>query len=220
MTKLFSKPRKILAIAAHPDDLEYYIGGTLARLSQSGSEIIATVCSNGEKGGAGNNLGEIRKREQELAGKILGYKKVIFLEQPDQGLKANIHLNKKLVQLIEKVNPEVVFTFDCEKSLSFWEHSDHWAVGEATLEAIRSLRDKISTKYLYLFCSRTPDVLIDISKTVGLKIKAFCAHRSQNHFPGILKISSWYILKMTKRYRLATNYEFVESFRRIDLIYK
>lgn len=70
---LVSTPRRVLALTAHPDDLEFFAGGTLKRMALAGSEIHAAVLSDGEKRGNWTDLGGERRREQQMAALLQGY---------------------------------------------------------------------------------------------------------------------------------------------------
>ena len=84
--------KTVLAIVAHPDDLEWYIGGTLKRLSDNGANVQVIVGTDGEKGpnrSKSVDLAATRRAEQAAAGKINGYTQIHSLGLPDRGLAAD-----------------------------------------------------------------------------------------------------------------------------------
>lgn len=102
------KNKKILAIGAHPDDIEYYAGGTLLKLAKENGVILTIVTDGGFNGDA-----VIRKREQEKSAKLMGVSDVIFLNYPDLGLEADRKLLRTdLLKLILKTRPDILFSFD------------------------------------------------------------------------------------------------------------
>jgi len=168
--ELIAGKRKVVALAAHPDDLEYWIGGTLGKLSQSGSEVYAIVATKNGKNG------DRRKDEQKKAAEILGYKEVIFLDLPDGDLPNHKEeLRNKLSEKLKKISPDVVFTFDIEKEGPIYHHKDHETVGEVSLEITKIQKPK----HIYFYHTSAPDTLVDITDTTEKKIKAFDAHESQ-----------------------------------------
>lgn len=71
--ELVTRRRRVLAITCHPDDLAFFCGGTLARLTRSGGELHALVLGDGEKGGSQAGLGARRRREEAAVGRVPGY---------------------------------------------------------------------------------------------------------------------------------------------------
>lgn len=88
--------RRVLAVAAHPDDLEYFCGGTLGRLAREGARVTAVLATRGELGGD-----PVRRRsEQEAAAAILGYSRLYLLDFPDGGVRsADPRLRAKLAEM-------------------------------------------------------------------------------------------------------------------------
>src|SRR5687768_13960537 len=81
------KARRVVAVVAHPDDAEYWISGTLARLVRAGSRVVLVVASDGERGSnrvGSADLAATRRAEQRTAGGVIGYSEIVFLGQPDR----------------------------------------------------------------------------------------------------------------------------------------
>jgi LmbE family N-acetylglucosaminyl deacetylase len=171
---------KIIAIGAHPDDIEIGCGGTIKTFATQNSEIYFIVATLGEKCNVkdiGNQfLNEIRKEESINAAKFLGVKDIFFLGLPD----TNIEHNGITVDFIEKfvnlINPDYVFTHSKED-----HHQDHSNLALATISACRRRRINIlhyespSTAQSFL-----PVVFNDISQTIVHKIDAINFFSSQN----------------------------------------
>src|SRR4051812_7243977 len=97
--------QKALVVFAHPDDSDFYVGGTIARFTSAGAELFYLCASHGDKGDAfgtpsGENIADIRTGEQIAAAEILGVPKgnVEFLGMPD----GNIVYNRELIDKIVK----------------------------------------------------------------------------------------------------------------------
>lgn len=172
-----------LVVAAHPDDIEYWLGGTLPRLAQAGVPVDVVLATRGEKGGAQPDLARIRTAEQERAGAILAYRRIIWLDLPDRGVTLTPALVGRLLQLFDQVRPGLVFTFDAAMPLPPYRHPDHQAIGLAAAAAFEAWSARNAGARLCLFHTRRPNALVDIRNTAALKQAAFAAHESQHGPP-------------------------------------
>lgn len=82
----------LMVIAPHPDDSEFGIAGTVARLTKEGKKVVYVICTNGDKGTSDRKLtpeklAKIREKEQRAAAELLGVSEVVFLGYPDQGVE-------------------------------------------------------------------------------------------------------------------------------------
>lgn len=133
---------KIVAIGAHPDDIEYYAGGTLSQMAASGDKLILVIATDGRYGSPDKdpiNLVHIRQLEQQNAANVLGAMKVVNLNYEDGSLENNIQkLKKDLLKILVREKPEIVFTFDPQKQYMIHEdfHPDHRALAVAVLDII------------------------------------------------------------------------------------
>jgi len=171
----------VLAVGAHPDDLEFYAGGSLRLLSLSGARVVTVVATDGEKGGSLPDLADVRRREQEAAAAILGLSDVIFLGLPDRGLaRVQEDLEAALHAVWERVHPAVVFSFDPVAPQPPYVHPDHQALGRAVLRvaAARASAGEPPAR-LYLFHTRRPNAAVDVESVFDEKLAAFRAHASQ-----------------------------------------
>lgn len=202
-------PGKILAISAHPDDLEFFAGGLLTLLQSKGHEVHIIDVTDGEKGTRVKDLARTRRIEQLKAGRALGVDKIVFLHLPDLRLEQVDRLNIIIKEQIEKIRPDIILTFDCYKPIRAIIHPDHIKVGKSTAEAVMLLDDRKPD--LIYYASREPNSVVDISNALGRKIRAVQSHRSQIRFSTKPYIS---IIKAFARYNsLNTGIKYAESFR-------
>jgi len=192
--------RSVLAIGAHPTDIEYFASGALARMAREGSQICLVVCTDGAHGfPAGPALAEARREEAMKAARVLGVEQVVMLDHPDGGLESVDLLRRALVQQIRLWRAELVLCHDptthwrCAGSYVRLGHSDHRAAGQATLDAIhpraavRSYYPELAeqgmapwlVREVWLFDTARPDHFVDVSHTRELKHAALGCHVSQ-----------------------------------------
>lgn len=136
--------RKLLAVFAHPDDESFGPGGALAKYARGGVEIHILCATHGE---AGRGTGKERTRELLEAAKVLGVKKVDFLDFEDGEICNNQYhdLAGKILEKIEGFKPQVVLTFDLTGGSG---HLDHIAVALTTTYVFKK---QTLAKKLYYF---------------------------------------------------------------------
>jgi N-acetylglucosamine malate deacetylase 2 len=134
----------VLAVFAHPDDESLMCGGTIARLSDAGVNVVLMCASRGERGSvsdpallADEDLGVVRTRELTEAAAILGIAEVVALDHADGDLRWRDvpQFHAEIVDAIRRYRPGAVLTF-AENGL-YW-HLDHIGVHERTLTAVKS----------------------------------------------------------------------------------
>lgn len=192
---------RALVIVAHPDDAEFGVGGTVARLTAAGVDVRYVVATNGGCGSKDptmtrERLTKIRRREQEVACEILGVEEVIWLGHPDGYLEPILPVRRQIAAEIRRHRPQLVITMD---PVSRWHpegyvnHPDHRAVGDLVLDCINpaastrlwdpTLLDEglaaHNVDHLWLMGFRFGPHRIDISDHVAVKVEALRAHRSQ-----------------------------------------
>lgn len=170
-----ARHRVVLAIGAHPDDLELACGGTLAKLIDQGHEVHAVVMSQGTRGG---NSAE-RPSEARRAGAFLGLTRLSVLDYPDTELPSR---NRDMVASIEdellRVNPDIVLTHSASD-----QHQDHFAVHQATLRAARHHPSILCYESPSTTRAFNPSIFIDIAQYINIKVKAVEAHTGQTGKP-------------------------------------
>jgi LmbE family N-acetylglucosaminyl deacetylase len=186
-------PERALAIAAHPDDIEFGCGATLAKWSAAGCEVHHLICTDGSKGTWDASadtvaLVDIRKDEQREAARRLGATgKVWFLDQVDGELTAELPLRREVSRVIRQTRPSVVLGHD---PWTRWRlHPDHRNAGLLTVEGIVAARDPFffpelqmerhRPDTLLLFESEEPDHVENVTGFIEPKVHALLAHESQ-----------------------------------------
>jgi LmbE family N-acetylglucosaminyl deacetylase len=196
--------QSILAIAAHPDDIESWCAGTLAQAYDAGSTVRLLLVTAGEQESSdpANTRADIaarREAEARAAAAHLGISDIVCLHYPDGEVENTTGLRGDLVQWICMFQPDVVFTHDPEHTLpAYLCHRDHRVVGRATLDAVYPLaRDHLAfadrpsiaglpphaVRHIWLFASAQPDTVVDIASGFDRKIQARLAHVSQSPDP-------------------------------------
>ncbi len=171
---------RVLAVVAHPDDAEWYVGGTLRMLSNLGAEVHVVVATDGEAGSnrdGVDDLGALRREEQLAAAEINAYGHIYFLGLPDRGAAAARELRTDISAIWNRVKPNVVLTFDPEYPSLPYLHTDHQGVGRVTLDKWHAI--KADRPPMYLWQTRRPNAAVDISTVIDTKIRALSMHKSQ-----------------------------------------
>jgi LmbE family N-acetylglucosaminyl deacetylase len=191
-----------MAIYAHPDDPEFFSGGTLIKWGLEGKELIYVLVTSGDKGTddpqmTGPRLMEIREAEQRAAAAHAGAKTLIFLRYADGELEPTLGLRRALTRLIRLHKPDIVVTNDPTTRWSAnggINHPDHRAIGDATLDAVYpSARDRFTfvelwrdeglephkVKQVYLSGTLDPNAKVDITGVFEKKLAAIYEHKSQ-----------------------------------------
>jgi LmbE family N-acetylglucosaminyl deacetylase len=188
-------PRSALAIGAHPDDVEFGCGGTLAKWAADGCVVHHLVLTDGSKGTwnpdadtaalARDRQTEQREAARRLAGDNAGT--VVFLGQVDGELDSTLALRGEVARVIRQLRPQVVLGHDPWKRYRL--HPDHRHAGLLACEGIVAARDPHFFKEHGLAHHR-PEVLLlweadevnhfeDVTGFVETKLSALEAHASQ-----------------------------------------
>lgn len=159
----------VLALGAHPDDIEAGCGGALLRYARAGHRVFLMIMTEGELGGAA----QVRKSEQADAAKILGVEKLFWGGYPDTAIPHDRGLVQKIEQVVREVDPQVIFVHFPEDT-----HQDHRQVAMSTVTATRYTKNVLfyegpTTQHF------SPTVYVDIDTVLDDKIKALQAHASQ-----------------------------------------
>lgn len=134
---------RALVVVAHPDDVDFGAGGTVATWTESGIAVTYCICTDGDAGGFDpavprDQIGGIRQAEQRAAAKEVGVEDVVFLGYPDGQLAPSFALRRDVSRVIRQVRPQRLLMQSPEIN---WErigasHPDHRAAGEAALCAV------------------------------------------------------------------------------------
>jgi N-acetylglucosamine malate deacetylase 1 len=180
-----SKLLDILAIGAHPDDVEIGMGGSIAKYANKGFKI--GICDLTKAELSSNGTVSVRQEEAKRAGEILGVTKRIQLTLPDRGLYLTESAIQSIVTVIREYQPRIIFVPYFED-----RHPDHGQcarlVEEAVFSAgIRKYKDtmdlpshRVQSIYYYMINGfHKPDFVIDISNTIDKKLTSLRAYESQ-----------------------------------------
>lgn len=161
---------RVLAVGAHPDDVELGCGASLKLFKDNGHEVYVLVLTKGEASGDP----KAREEECELSGKELCVDKVFFGNLQDTKISDGIETIRAIENAIGVLHPDVVFAHGSKD-----QHQDHRNAGRATLSAARNTSKVLlfeSPAALRDFC---PQVFVDVTLTFDAKLKALKAFGSQ-----------------------------------------
>jgi LmbE family N-acetylglucosaminyl deacetylase len=166
------KGLSILAIGAHPDDIELGCGGTLAKLALTGARIKAVIFSKGRRGAL---VEEDRERECSAALSALGVHDVSIYDFEDTRLTNS--LNEMIAVLdkhVRSFNPDRVYTM-----FQHDRHQDHRAVYEASAVSCRRVPQLLGYETPSSYPNFTPTVFEQIDEQLETKVRALNCHKSQ-----------------------------------------
>ncbi|MGC8874329.1 MAG: PIG-L deacetylase family protein [Chloroflexia bacterium] len=192
--------KTVLVFAAHPDDAEFFAGGTLAKMAREGARVLMVIATNGDKGSFVHDpvtLSRLRAEEARRAAAVLGAEPPILLGHPDLELDRLPPglLREQFVRLIRQHRPDVVFAQD--PWCPFEVHPDHRAVAWAASDAVafaslpsfypEQIAEGLAPHFAvekYFFTSEPSpaDRVVDIEETLEVKIAALAEHRTQVEF--------------------------------------
>ncbi len=191
-------PQRVLVVTPHPDDADFWCGGTVAKWIADGATVRYVLCTDGGKGTtdpdiSSADLSKVREQEQADAVDSLGVQELVLLHHPDGGLEDNDEFRKELVRQIRQAQPDVVLCPEPYRKNLAW-HRDHRITGQVALDAVfPCARDHLhfeelwrdeglephKTATILFWGTEQPDTIIDISETFGAKMRAVRAHKSQ-----------------------------------------
>jgi LmbE family N-acetylglucosaminyl deacetylase len=186
-------PERALAIGAHPDDIEFGCGGTLAKWAAHGCEILHVVCTDGSRGTWDPEqdptaLVALRQSEQRAASRALGGRgEVAFLGWPDGELECGMRQRFQVADAIRRFRPNVVLGHDPWRRYRL--HPDHRNAGFLLTDGVVAARDPLFFPELraphhrpatiLLFEADEPDHVEDITSSRAMKLAALLEHQSQ-----------------------------------------
>jgi LmbE family N-acetylglucosaminyl deacetylase len=196
---------RILVIAAHPDDVDFGLAGTVAGWTDAGLEVSYCVVTNGDAGGSDpsvsrTDMAVIRQAEQTAAAKQVGVHDLHFLGYPDGRVEPTIGLRRDLARVIRLLRPDRVVCQSPERSYIRMgvSHPDHRAVGTSALDAVYPdarnpfafpellAEEKLepwTVREVWIAGSPTPNHYVDITDTFPRKVAALRSHVTQIQDP-------------------------------------
>ena len=209
---------KVLAMGAHPDDMELEAGGTLAKFAKKGYEVYLLILTSGaytDMKGKSYSDGQLKK-EATIASEILGVKKVIFFDYATTKLPNSGEIISRVDAIVDEIEPDIFISHH-----PFDSHQDHKAAADIMFAVSRQGRVKnvLSGSTLpyrpNVFAFR-PQFFVDISGTLETKLKAIRAYESQyEKFGSELLINR--VKAMATTYGWAIGYDYAECFEVIRM---
>ncbi len=160
---------RILAIGAHPDDIEFGCGGTLIKYGRQGHELFLLVMTDGA--GGGDTV--MRRREQEVSARIIRAAKLFWGGCSDTALPLDRTLIQQLERVIQEIEPDFIFVHHQDDT-----HQDHRNLAISTVTATRYTRNVLffegpTTQNF------SPSVFVNIDSVLDEKVASLEAHASQ-----------------------------------------
>ena len=228
-------PGTALAVVAHPDDVEFNFGGTIALWIDAGWRVVYVIVTRGDKGSddataTPDTLAATRADEQHTAAAFLGAAAVEFLGYEDGRLEPSLALRWDIARQIRRHRPRRLVVTDPARlyDARYIQHPDHLAVAQATLAATYTARDRLTAPDLlaeglephavgevYIFGGAGADLWVDIGPVMERKKQALRLHASQ--------VEEGFLVLMEAYAREAAlgapepQPEFAESFRLVRL---
>lgn len=223
--------KKILIVAAHPDDEVLGCFGTVARLIKEGHEAYTLILGEGKTSRDEQRMVENKKEEIEFlnieiqkANDAIGIKKVFIENFPDNRFDSVdlLDIIKVISKVKEEVKPNIIFTH-YENDLNI----DHKITYQAVITATRPMKDEC-VKEIYSFeilsstewnypLSFSPNTFFDISETIDLKINAMAAYASELcEYPHPRSLEGITLNAQYQGMRVGKNY--VEAFKSIRVL--
>lgn len=210
-----SEVHRALVVTAHPDDVDFGAGATMASWRQQGIEVTYCIVTDGDAGGFDptvprSQIPSIRRAEQTAAAAACGVTDVRFLGYRDGELTVSHDLRRDISRVIRQVRPQRVVIQSPERN---WEriyssHPDHLAAGEAAIQAVYPdarnpfahptlLQDEgledWAVPEVWVMAAKDPNHFVDVTDFFDAKIAALRAHESQTgHMDDLVeRIEGW-----------------------------
>jgi LmbE family N-acetylglucosaminyl deacetylase len=227
-----SEPRqqRVLAIGAHPDDIEILCAGTLARCHARGDQIILCVATNGDMGSMTHmppELAQIRRREAEKSASLLDAE-FHWLDFPDEFLYHDHDTRMRFIEMIRAARPDIILTHSPDDY-----HTDHRIVSELVfvssfiaavphVQTDSAVHAQIAPIYYFDTLAGVnflPTEYVDISETLEKKLQMMRCHESQLEWLGKYNgIDILEFITSVARFRgLQSGVHYAEGFRRADV---
>jgi LmbE family N-acetylglucosaminyl deacetylase len=224
----------VLAIGAHPDDIEALCAGTLALYAREGARVVMCIATDGRNHPTGepDQVAALRRTEAQAAAEVIGAE-LVWLGMPDGALMVDLEKKAAMIEMILAAQPHIIFTHPPDDY-----HSDHEATSRLVTAAIQAAWAPPASSGLpplrrpvpVAFCATAlginfvPEDYVDISPVWETKMKMLLQHRSQylpgpSYFPEDVQepIDQYYVARLTRVmsefYGLACGAAYAEAFR-------
>ncbi len=199
---------RVLAVVAHPDDVDFGVAGTVATWTDAGIDVTYCLCTDGQAGGFDPTtpraeIAKIRRDEQTNAAKVVGVTDLRFLGRMDGELEVTRELVRDITAVIRDVRPQRVMMPSPERDWSRIgrSHPDHLAAGEATIRAIYPAArnpfafpelleqglEPWTVQQTWVTAHREVNLYMDVTDTFDRKLAAILAHVSQHPDPAAIE---------------------------------
>lgn len=190
---------RVMVVTAHPDDSEFGAGGSVARHVRDGRQVAYCIVTNGNKGSGDRSmtperLVKIREEEQRNAARVLGVETVEFLGFPDCEVENTRETRMAVTASIRRHRPDLLIVQNPHRTKNLGaSHRDHRIVAGIALDCVYPLaRDHMAfpellaqglephkIKEVHMMWWESPELVVDITETMDLKLKALACHQSQ-----------------------------------------
>lgn len=227
------KNTRILVILAHPDDPEFFLGGTIAMWTHAGYQVDYGLFTDGELGLSEafpdpQELAKVRHIEQRAAADALGVSSITWFGYPDGFLMPDLEKRKVVARFIRQMKPDVVVSSDPTSFYlgeNYLNHPDHRAAGQIVAEGLFPavgnkgffpelldegvLPHQVSELWMSLPANKNTD--IDVTEYWEFRVKALINHRSQVGTPDV------FLQRIQDRRNQSTEGDdrYIETFRRM-----
>ena len=225
-------PERVLVVTPHPDDAEFWCGGTVAKWIKEGAEVHYVLCTDGSKGTSDRNvtaqdLGTRRRQEQRDAARVLGVNDVVELNHPDGELEDTSDFRRELVRQIRLVRPDVVICPEPYRKNLAW-HRDHRITGQVTLDAVHPFaRDHLhfmelwekeglephKTGTVLFWGAEQPNTCVDVADFLDIKVEAVMTHGSQMSGRSVEEVAG-FIKERAQEDAAEQGCDYAEAFRK------
>ncbi|ANE45814.1 hypothetical protein SY83_05320 [Paenibacillus swuensis] len=223
----------VLAVGAHPDDLEILCGGTLAKYALRGDKVFMVSFTNGNMGHPDvdpPDMAAIRKDEFHASAALIGAE-VIWMDVDDEMSEIHVEARLQMVDVMRYAKPDVILTHGPDDY-----HVDHRNAGQLVFEAaplacVRNIRRELPelAKQPLIYhmdniggIGFIPQEFVDITETIELKKKMFLCHQSQT---GWMQETSGFdfveVIDTVGKFRgYHAGVPYAEGFKRLDAWYR
>jgi LmbE family N-acetylglucosaminyl deacetylase len=225
-----SEVKRVLAVGAHPDDVEILCAGTLARYVENGVHVTIATVTDGGKGSYDRppeEVAEIRRLECIASAAVIGAE-WMGLGRVDGELVWNQELHVKMIQMMQKVDADLIITHAPEDYAS-----DHTETAKAVVNAsfyavcpqfcasnTRPTRGVAAIYFMDTVCGVgfQPQEYVDISTTLETKLEMYAKHESQHTYLSEREhVDFFEIMRTSARYRgIQCGVKYAEAFRRYE----
>ncbi len=204
------RPGRLLVITAHPDDADFGVAATIAKWIRAGTVAQLVCCTSGDAGADDARIDPVelarrREVEQRAAARVIGYEDVHFLHRPDGALENDLALREQLVRLIRTFRPDAAMAMDPTVVIrddGFIQHVDHRQAALAAVDAVYPAArnamafpwlvideglEPVNVDEVYLFFTDRPNIWVDTTDTLEVKLAALREHVSQLRRPAELE---------------------------------